>query len=275
MEVSKQSGQALLVVVLVMVVTLTVGLSLTSRSIVSIRTSSEEADSQKALAAAEAGIERGIEVNNNATISEPFENNAKYNAEIKKVEGTVFLAHGGNTIVQDDGIDVWLVNHKADGTPDYSTPWPGKDLEIYWGEVSLTDCANAAIEVAVILGPVASVALEREAFDPCNARADGEKKNHFSNVPSGTHIIKGKTFKYRKKLKKIDSGLVVRVVPIYADTPIAVEGNVVLPTQGFAIDSIGTSGGANREVKRSISFFRTYDYLPTPYFMYGLFAPFN
>ena len=164
MEVNKQSGQALLVIVLVMIVTLTVGLSLTSRSIVSIRTSSEEADSQKALAAAEAGIERGIQVNNDATIGGPFvENNATYNAKIEEVKGTVFLAHGGNPIAQDDGIDVWLVNHKADGTPDYSTPWPGKDLDIYWGDPSLSDCDNAAIEVAVIGGPVASPSLTREA----------------------------------------------------------------------------------------------------------------
>lgn len=272
MEVNKQSGQALLVIVLVMIVTLTVGLSLTSRSIVSIRTSSEEADSQKALVAAEAGIERGLQVNNNATISEPFvENNAKYSTEIKGVKGTAFLTHGGNPIAQDDGIDVWLVEHKADGTPDYSILWPGTDLDISWGDPSLGDCDNAAIEVAVIWGSVASPSLKREAYDPCNERAN---KNHFSNVAGGTHTIEGKKFGYRKKIKiDKDFGIVARVVPIYASTPIAVEGNKALPTQGFKIDSIGTSGGGDREVKRSISFFRTYDELPTPYFMYGLFAP--
>ena len=57
---SNNSGQAILLVVLVMIVGLTVGLSVVSRSIVSIKTSTEEADSQKALAAAEAGIEKAL-----------------------------------------------------------------------------------------------------------------------------------------------------------------------------------------------------------------------
>ena len=57
----KQKGQVLLIVVLVMIVALTVGLSLISRSITNLRTSTEEAESQKALAAAEAGIEQALE----------------------------------------------------------------------------------------------------------------------------------------------------------------------------------------------------------------------
>jgi len=58
-----QKGQALLIVVLVMVVALTVGLSIASKTIISLRTSTEEANSQKALAAAEAGIEQALKTN--------------------------------------------------------------------------------------------------------------------------------------------------------------------------------------------------------------------
>ena len=55
-----QKGQALLIVVLAMVVALTVGLSVVSRSITNLKNSQQEIDSQKALSAAEAGVELAI-----------------------------------------------------------------------------------------------------------------------------------------------------------------------------------------------------------------------
>ncbi len=45
---SNQRGQILLIIILVMVVALTIGLSVVSRSIVTLRTTEEEENSQKA-----------------------------------------------------------------------------------------------------------------------------------------------------------------------------------------------------------------------------------
>ena len=52
-----QKGQILLLVVLVMTIALTIGLSLATRTITDIRTTTEEENSQRAFSAAEAGIE--------------------------------------------------------------------------------------------------------------------------------------------------------------------------------------------------------------------------
>ena len=57
---NSQKGQVLLLVVLASVIALTVGLAAISRSITSTRISTEESNSQKALSAAEAGIEEQI-----------------------------------------------------------------------------------------------------------------------------------------------------------------------------------------------------------------------
>lgn len=272
MEVNKESGQALLIIVLIMVVALTVGLSLGSRTIINIRTSSEEADSQKALAAAEAGIERALRVTSSATVGEQFiENKTIYSAKVEEVKGTTFLANGGNLVVQDDGVDVWLVSHDADGKPNYSAPWTGDKLTIYWGDPSVDDCSNAALEVAVISGPIASPVLTREAFDPCVSR---KNENRFNPPDKELFTIAGKGFFYKRTIGNISSGLVARVVPIYASTAIAIDGNgVSLPTQGFAIDSTGISGSGDRQVQRSLTFFRTFDQVVTAHFMYGLFTP--
>lgn len=275
MKFNKEGGQALLIIVLIMVVALTVGLSLGSRTIINIRTASEEADSQKALAAAEAGIERAVQINEDKIINDQkfSENITSYNIEVKEAKGTTFLANGGNLVVQDDGVDVWLVSH-SDGKANYSNPWTGDKLTIYWGDPSVEDCSNAAIEIAVISRIILSLDLElkRFVFDPCGSRRE---KNKFDNPGGGgPYTVSDKQFKYEAKNIDVKNGLVARVVPIYASTPIAVDGNGGdLPTQGFAIDSTGISGSGDRQVQRSLTFFRTFDQVATPHFMYGLFTP--
>lgn len=269
---NKESGQALLIVVLVMIIALTVGLSVASRSIVNLRTSTEDSDSQKALSAAESGVEQAIKINNSTTISGSFPlNQASYNTTINEVKDTTsFLVNGGNSISQDDGIDIWLVPHKADGTPDYSSTWGSgsqEDLTIYWGN-SPTSCDNPALEIAIITSPNV---LTRYTFDPCKSRTNtGTTPNHFDqNANPGIYNIEGKTLYYKVTIKNITDGLIARVVPIYASTPIGVEGSINFPSQGFNIDSTGTSATA----KHTIIFFKAYDQLSSQYFLYGLFSP--
>ena len=270
---NKEKGQALLVVVLVMIVALTVGLSLTSRSIVSLRTSSEEADSQKALAAAEAGIEQALKINIDQTLTGSFNENATtYSTIIKEAKGTdPILVNGGSLVLQDDGADIWLVSHTVtadDAIPNYSLEnWTG-DLTMYWGDVSLDDCSNSALEVAVISN-AAPYSLKRYVYDPCELRRSG---NNFALPTTAVTSIGTMQFKYQIT-NVISSGLVVRVVPIYTNSAIAVKGSVALPSQGFYNESTGLSGLGDRQVARSISRFRTYKQLATQYFLYGLFSP--
>ena len=82
--------------------------------------------------------------------------------------------------------------------------------------------------------------------------------------------------RYKEKIGKdlISDGLIARAVPIYANTSIAVDGDEdLLPTQGFAYDSTGTTGVGDRQVVRSLGYFRTFSQLNTIHFMYGLFSP--
>ena len=85
-----QKGQALLIVVLVMVVALTVTLSLVSRSVVDLKTSTDQADSQKALAAAEAGAEQAIKANAAVGLvgSNKSLDTTNYNATVTQVDGS-------------------------------------------------------------------------------------------------------------------------------------------------------------------------------------------
>jgi hypothetical protein len=264
----RQSGQVFLVALLVMVVAFTVGLSVASKTIVSLRTSREETSSKKALAAAEAGIEQVLKLPTPIPIGTSFsgEPNTTYGATVGEVLGDKVLVNGGNVISKDDGADIWLVDHNSDGTPNFTTPWSGK-LTIYWGDTSGA-CTNAAIEIAVISGPVASPVLKRYAYDPCTSR-----ENNFSSVLGGGNVS-GKAFSYSASAISVSSGFLARVVPLYASSSIGVVGEdsfgrpLALPSQGTVINATGESSGT----KRNLSVFKGYPQLPVQY-LYGLFSP--
>src|SRR3972149_4690052 len=110
----RQKGQVLLIVVLVMIVALTVGLSLISRSVTNLRTSTEEAESQKALAAAEAGIEQALKSGTAPAGENLGSNKTTYSTNVTALSGTKFMVNGGNSVPRDDGADVWLSNYAND-----------------------------------------------------------------------------------------------------------------------------------------------------------------
>lgn len=256
------SGQALLIVVLVMVVALTVGLSVASKTITSLRTSTEEANSQKALAAAEAGIEQALKTNQIA--SGTFtDTQTSYQATVTQVLGTSFLMNGGNPILQDNGSDLWLSDYSSDPANLYRNPWSGA-LTIKWG-TSTDACQNSALEVVVISGTRASPISTRYTFDTCSGRAG---VNRFTQVGLTRSSVSGKDFFYQAQIT-VSSGLLGRIIPLYFSTPIAVVGNVALPSQGSVITSTGTSGTTTRKV----NVFQGYPEIPSEYFPYNLFSP--
>ncbi len=276
---SKQRGQALLIVVLVMVVVLTVGLSVASRSIVNLRLTTEEQQSQRAFSAAEAGIDIALKgatpfpnqtLGNNAIIKE---------VRVNSISGNSFLLNGGNPVIKDEGIDIWIADY-----PDYSNPKSMSFFTLYWG-FSSDNCSTslpAALEVIVISGSKASPTSERYAFDPCS------RGNNFTTADTtgAPYPLSDKTFPYRTKVTgskqdgriNINSGLIVRVIPLYANAVIGLSKCTPsdkdncpgqdLPSQGKQIESTGVSG----ETTRKVTLFQGYPSLPAEFFNHILFC---
>ena len=299
----KQDGQILLIVILVVIIALTIGLSLATRSIISLRTSTEEAESQKALSAAEAGIERAIQ--SNTPIAIPLvnnpSNNSSYSTSFTQIQSSSFLINGGsttfgpspnptptvipNTIPKDEGADVWFVGHDPiTGVPDYSTAVsmtpPNNFLNLYWGSSSDGACGSAAIQAIVVsrdISPPNEIKSYRYAYDSCPSR---RSENNFAQADSGSYPVSGVTFGNRTTpqndlAKNINNIVFIRVIPIYKDAVIGVSacdhaGNncTSLPSQGYVISSTGTSGQANRK----ITVFKGYPQTYLPYLSYGLFV---
>lgn len=257
-----EKGQILLIVVLVMIVSLTVGLSVASRSITNLRTSTEEVNSQKALSAAEAGIEQSI-LSNASIASGAISSDTTYKTDVTEVLGTSFLVKGGNTIAKDEGADIWLSDYSKDSDNLYLNPWSG-NLTIYWGDSS-DSCANPALEIVIVYGAKSSPKINRYAFDPCFSRTSS---NHFTPASLSGGSVGGKNFLFSTPAISITSGLIAKIIPLYSSGQIGVVGDSALPSQGFIIDATGESGST---VKK-INVFQGYPELSAQYFSYGLFS---
>lgn len=288
-----QKGQVLLAVVLIIVVTSTIGLSLASRTITSFKSSTEEVESQKALSAAEAGIERSIQGNvPEGIVTTSLANNSSYSTTATAIQSSIFLINGGNTIPKDEGADVWFVNHKADKTPDYATlsSAPLSYFHLYWKSPAgapVDDClvsssAPAAIEAIVVTNTAGVVKTSKYVYDSCS------RGNNFTTAESGTYnelkSATGLVFKNRTPeggandlAKGLSNIVFMRVIPLYKEAVIGVfackrDGSscVVppLPSQGYIINSLGTSGQASHK----LTYFEGYPQTYLPYLSYGLFV---
>ncbi len=264
-----QKGQTLLIVVLVMVISLTIGLSIASKTITNLRTTTEEVSSAQALSAAEAGVQQSIKTGQAVSAGSGFtSNNTTFTSSVTAISGLSILVNAGSIIPQDEGVDVWLIDHDSAGDLNFTNRWGG-NMTIYWGSSS-TVCNNAALEVIRITGTAASTAVStKSGYDPCSARQSGANGNNFTFVSSSPTTISGKTFYHSATLNNIVDGLVVRIIPLYTNTVLAVTGSNALPSQG----SIVTSTGKSSNVERKLSVVASYYSMPSQFFTYGLFVP--
>ncbi len=266
-----EKGQTLLLVVLLVSVVLTVAMSLLSRSIVNVRLSVEEDQSLKALAAAEAGIEKAL-ISNTSIPSVTLSNDSTFTTTQSPLSGSSFLLNNGKLALKDIGLDLWLSDYSDDPTQIYNNPWTGT-LSIYWATSQSNSCASgehadtkAALEVVVFTGNRNNPNVDRYAFDPCGGRRSGNK---FSTPANVSLNIDGKTFVHRANITVSSPGLFARVIPLYANTYMAVQGSTGLPSQGTLISSTGRSA----DVVRTVSVLREHPSLPVEFLNYAFFWP--
>lgn len=271
-----QAGQILLIIVLVMTIALTIGLSVASRTISNLRVSTDEENSQRAFSAAEAGIEQAMQTNTQNSGS--FSNNTDYQTTITTVSGLEFILNNRLPVLKDNAVDLWLSAY-----PGYTSPWSGT-LTIYWGKGN--DACNTnetlntmpALEILVITGNKANPVLTHYPVDvaPCSARAAPPTGNLFEVIPTGGGTVEGRAFSFRKTIV-INSGLLVRIIPLYAPSVIGVRGCAAdgvtnctdLPSQGRLITSVGTAD----TTQRKLIGFEENPKIPMQFLPYILFAP--
>jgi Tfp pilus assembly protein PilX len=287
--IKSQKGQALLIVVLVMVVALTVGLAIASRSIVNLKTSQDQADSQKALAAAQAGVERElVNTSSTAVLPQTFGGtgtNATYTTTITQGKASeLFLLNGTfSGVDKNNYVYIWPSKVNGSDTNLYGgngSGWNGS-IDVYWGTDSGNACNNAALEISVISGNyplnTSKLVLTKYAVDPCNARIIGQTGNGFalvSKLTGNQKTISNKTLWYKTTILSsapaTDSVYLIAITPLYINIAAQADAAHPLPPQGTNITATGNVGG---QIKRKVAAFRNLPQIPAELSTYTIFSP--
>jgi len=282
----QNSGQAVLIIVLVMAVALTVGLAVVSRSVTDIRISRQDEESARAFSAAEAGIEeqvaKGLSIGSEAGSSV---GNVNY-----RVSATAFGA--GRKFIFPKQVKVgdtqyiWLVGHNQAGEMDdtSSSNYNADSLEVIWGNPAVTADAQKtpALEATLLYKDDGQFKMQRWALDPLAERLflNGFDGNIGTN--SEAFDITGQprvTPKYRQMISfpaisgASEHYYLLGLKLLYSDDQdhwLAVmgESGANLPPQGVCYQA---SASVPSGITRAIYQCRGYK-TPGPFFDYALFS---
>lgn len=171
---SINSGQALLIILLVLAIGITIVLSLVARSITDVSITTREKESARAFSVAEAGVERALITGETVTGSI---GEANYTATVTSIgEGSEYAPY--IRLFSGDTFPVWFVSHAASGALTCSDDkcFSGTAMQICWGENG-TDANSAtvpAIEVIILYlntpGDYATSRVVRAVYDPNASR---------------------------------------------------------------------------------------------------------
>ena len=272
MNARSSSGQILVLVLLVVLVALTIGLSIASRTLSSLKSSAELDQSNRAFNAAEAGVERALSLlKTSGDVDVCDNNNCKANIPgiVSKVEvdeaGGGPNAFGVANLQQDEVLQVNLEGFSS----------PSNLLDVYWGRVEDAGIGGTcqdkpAIVVSVVYRNTGSGAygMGKAAYDKCDnahRRQNGFDNASVSITPPKLTSLEfddgtGGLYGFRATLNLTPGGplvssgsqpLLARARLMYAtDKPVVFDPRgAILPLQGQQITSTAEIGGKQRTVR--------------------------
>jgi hypothetical protein len=286
-----QSGQAVLIILLSMVVALTVVLSIIASSTSDIKISSTETQSLRAFSAAESGVEQAL-VTNSGTQGN-VNGGASYNAVVSGLaQGQTYFINP-NSLASGDGGVFWFVSHGANGVLTCGNGSPcftGKTIKLCWGNAGTPGnvATSPALEVSTFYltnsGNYATTQVAKAVFDPNPTRRGN---NSYSPTDGGSCTVGSRSFAFQKQIDLstlgvpagsygVANGLQFTIVKMLYNSnnvqPVALDvgfaGNTPLPGQGSLVDSTGNLS----QVTRKVEVTRTYNGIP-PVFDTAVFSP--
>jgi len=271
---SSDSGQSLLIILLVTAVILTIGLAVASYSITDIKISQQEEESARAFSAAEAGIEKSLQIGaaTNTTIE------GITNSVTQEVQGeAAIFDFGGAKFPSGELANVWLVGHGVNGEIDTTTYLPyNSPITLCWGSSTTIDSSTPALELALVYKNVAGdFKVIRQGYDPNSGRTVGFIA---PDDIDGGNCNANLAFAKNINLAIGNFGLIATDVPyllrlkfLYntSDQPLTVTSDNNFPSQGKCYESSAKveTSGITRKI-RQCQFFQA----PPEIFDYVLFT---
>ncbi len=266
-KLPRNSGQALLVVLLIMAVALTIGLAVTSRTVTDIEISEQTGEAARAFSAAEAGIEEalvGVGTNFGGGFEEGEVTYATQKDDLGKDGQYLFP----EAIREDEVRTLWLAEY-SDLTQVYTPIYTAGSLILLWGNADSTE--EPALEATIYYqtgggeNKVIRYALDPKPNNPTHlpdpnrfCQPDGTDCDGVSDFGvEGNYSIEGKTVRYKATLDLSPASggtlLFARLRLLYSDELDQVLGagptSGSFASQGVKISSVGTAGGSTRKIE--------------------------
>jgi|SRR3989344_1428460 len=266
-----QSGQILLVVVLIATVLLTIGLSVSKVTTQETRISKLEQDSKKAFAAAEAGLEAALHLQSGSIpLSTVLGEDAGISGQAEIIT-TDAPTYNTPQLKKDDQLTFYLSGYTPaePGNPDsqgsFDVPFPG-NLKIHIDDEAsfCNDTKKHALELTFVNAtePSNKITLrkiiELRNCDPAVVEGTRDKINYddiLDLTSSPSHLLFVRLIASSSDFP----GLRVQVVNTTGD------GSQNWPTQGKTIISTATTTDTN--VSKKIKLFQSYPQLPADFFI--------
>lgn len=237
-----ESGQILLITLLVVSVAVTIVLSLVGRATTDVAISNQIIESSRAFNAAEAGIEQALKTG--AATSGSVTGGASYTVTKTDIGGSAGVFAFPNKTTRGQSETVWLAGQ------DGANPYVGASFDVCWSSEPTTPAMVISIVYKTAAG---SYRIARAAFDPDLTRG---ASNNFSPVgaTSGGCGDSLTTYKQTVTFASLgvgsgDTVLLARITPLYSDSRIEINTQSVLPLQGSRFESTSTLGsGVTRKV---------------------------
>jgi hypothetical protein len=257
-----QSGQVVLITLLVLTIATTVALSLISRTTTDTAITAQAEESSRAFSAAEAGIEEalksGVSVGPTGIVGI---SGVQYQVSVSSIGDAVGVYEFPRKTSKGTTETLWLASHLADGSIDedntLSKNYRASSIDLCWTrEATMPALAVTVLykESSPVLDPyrVAKIAIDPDSLrTPTNGFTSDDSMNACDGGTSKQYI---KRLVFSTLSSTLDSStdtlIALRVRPLYSDTTISVDaGGTLLPQQGKSIASTGsTSSGTNRKI---------------------------
>lgn len=284
-HLQSQSGQIVILFLLILVLSLSVVLSVSSRVITDVRVTTTTDESNKAYFAAEAGVEEALRQLRTNPLGPLSADPVSLIFSDLKVSSDTTLETGADidvfifpvAVVKDETIQINLLENPSVSTPSNPASFTApSELEIYWGD------SAKALEVSLLSYSSGVYNMKKFVFDSgmspkfCDHDSDGISITAGTYTLTDTVTSQQKTFQFKAKLHLIngvsgsycggssldlegmassDIPIALRLRPMASasidPTPIAVkEVTGELASQGAVVESTGkTDGGVARKIK--------------------------
>lgn len=216
--INSQAGQVGLVVLLVMVVLLTMGLSIMSQTTRDVSQSRQEEEATRVFNAAEAGIENALSQDFSVITSLNSDPTGVGSSSEYQYSITPLTTSYSTTVNVGHSAEIYL-NTGLSGT-----------IQIYWG--ANQTCGTASGLILTVYG-----SSTRHLAYGCQGNGD-----NFDAPDSYGDSVNGISYAMRKQLTVLSTDILVRLRPVYQNSGILVISDTyALPSQGHLITSTGTN----------------------------------